>query len=250
VDVAPFVFHLVASSPKELAGNSVIKNVADTISKRLDLIIREEGGVASALSIPDGGAVALAIGSKSGSSAVKVDSVLFGEVRVGAVYPFAVELVLGVGVVESSEPEGADVSGEGPLSNPDGVLNSGEATTEVVSVVVAVAANIVLAFPPGHVLMSVHDNIFHIVVGEEVVPGLGIGVERVVEDKEDVRVHLADLITSFTVEVLENIKVGGPPGLVDRLKSVESGVVSPLSHKGSDVVESPLDVAIVDVIVA
>jgi len=123
IDVVPSVFEFVASGPKEVSGNMVVENLASAVSKILDIRLREEGGVASALSLLDHGAVALTPGAKSVSSAVKVNSVLLGEVRVGAVYPFAVELVLSVGVVETSEPEGANVSRKSPLLNPHRVLH-------------------------------------------------------------------------------------------------------------------------------
>jgi hypothetical protein len=126
IDVVPSVFELVASGPEEVSGNMVVENLASAVGKILDFRLGEEGRVASALSLLDHGAVAFAPGAKSVSSAVKVNSVLLGEVRVGAVYPFAVKLVLGVRVVETSEPEGADVSCEGPLSNPHGVLDIAE----------------------------------------------------------------------------------------------------------------------------
>jgi hypothetical protein len=171
-------------------------------------------------------------------------------VTVGAFNGLASELVFGVAVVEASEPKSAHISGEGPLTNPDGVFEVLDApVSHVGTVAVAVGANVVLSCPPGHVLVSVNDDVLHVVISEEVVPLVGPGQERVMEDEEHVGVDLTDNVSAAPVEVLEDLVVGGPPGLIDRLKSVDSGVMAPLVHEVPDVFNAPVDVIVVDGVV-
>lgn len=97
--------------------------------------------------------------------------------------------------------------------------------------------------------MSVHNDVSHILIGEKIIPGVTITMERVVENEKSVRVHSANFLTSSLVEVLKGVKVGGPPGLIKRLNSVQSGMVAPLLHNKGNVIDSPVNVITVHVLV-
>lgn len=74
-----------------------------------------------------------------------------------------------IGVVETSEPESANIGSERPFSNPDVVLDV-SGVGNVLTVLVAVLADITVLATPGKVLMGVHDNVLVVIVLEEVVP--------------------------------------------------------------------------------
>jgi len=97
--------------------------------------------------------------------------------------------------------------------------------------------------------MVIHHYVFHVVVGEKVIPHRGLGVEAIMENKEHIRVDLSHGVADLSVVVLKHVVVRIPPWFVDRLQGVHSGVMSPHVHKGYAVVDSPFDIVVVDVVV-
>ncbi len=76
-------------------------------------------------------------------------------------------LIVSVAIVESSEPESANVGSKCPLTNPDGILEVLDArSSQDFSINVTIVTNIWLSFPPSHVLMRVNDNVFLVIIGE------------------------------------------------------------------------------------
>ena len=248
--VGPLGLELVLPGPHEVSLDVLVEDVQHAVTEGLNLVVGVTSGVSGALAATDGGEVVGAEGTeRAGLGAVEVDVVGLGHVGVGAVNPFARIAVGGVVVVETSQPEGADIGGERPLSNPHVVLDllgSGHEGT----IAVAVLSDVGLPSPPGEVLMSVHDNVLVVVILEEIVPEVGAEVEGIVEDEQEVGVHVADVLSHGSVEVLEDIHVGVPPRLVDGLDGVHSGVVSPSLEEEIDGLDGELDVLVVDVLVS
>lgn len=105
--------------------HGIIEDERGAVTENLHVVLREIGGVPSALAVFDHGAIRFTPRAESRGCAVEIDGVSFGQVRDWAVNPFAISLVFGVAVVEAAEPHGAHVSSEGPLTNPDRVLHRG-----------------------------------------------------------------------------------------------------------------------------
>jgi len=150
-----------------------------------------------------------------------------------------------VGVVETSEPGGADVSGEGPFTNPDVVLDF-LGVAHGATVLIAVSTDVAVRATPSEVLMSVHNNIPHVVVVEHVVPVVGVEVEGVMEDELQAGLLFFHHLSDLTVEVLEHVKIGAIPWLVDGFNGSQSGVGTPGIEETLDGVLSPVEVVLVD----
>ena len=71
-------------------------------------------------------------------------------------------------------------------------------------------------------------------------------MEGIVEDEFEVGVESVDAGANLSVELLECGEVGAPPRLVDRLNGSNSGMVSPCIEDVVDVINSPLDVVVVN----
>ena len=242
--VLPSLFELVSHGPQEVSINVVVEDPHHALSEGHHIIIAEEGGVLGALSVLDGGQSVGSVWSEHSSGSVEVSSSGLIKVSVWAVNPLAVEGVWGVVVIESSQPGGADISGKGPLSNPDGVLEVGHVGHKA-SISIAVASNVLVGSPPGEILMGVHDHILNIIVLEEIVPGVWIGSEGVVEDELQSWLLLSHHVSDISVEGLEVVNIGAPPWLVDWLNGVECWVVTPSVEESLDGVNSPVVVVLV-----
>jgi len=164
-------------------------------------------------------------GSEFRVSAIEVGT-LGGEVSLGALNALASKSSICVGIVEASEPSGTDIGSKRPLTNPDLVFDL-FSHAHVLAIAVAEFANVTLAAPPGEVLVSIHHNVLVIVIGEQIVPGVGIKVEGVVEAELDAGLLFLHHGANFSVEVLENIEVRGPPWLVNGLNGVNSLMLAP-----------------------
>ena len=153
-----------------------------------------------------------------------------------------------VGVVETAEPQSAYVSSKRPFSNPNVVLEV-LSVAHVATILVAVGADVIVRSTPGEVLMGVHDNVLVVTVLEEIVPEICVEVESVMEDKLQVRLLLLHHRLHISVELLQHIKIGGPPGLVYGLNSVNSGVSAPSVEETLDGVLCPVNVVVIDALV-
>ena len=167
------------------------------------------------------------------------------QVRVWALDALAIARWTSVGVVETAEPGSTDVGSEGPLSDPDGILDV-VGLADVGTVFIAIVANVTMRSTPGEILMSVHDDVLHIIVLEQIVPHVGIEMESVVEDELDTGLLLLDHRSHVSIEILEDIQVRAPPWLVDWLDGVESGMVAPLGQEALNGIFSEIDVLLVD----
>jgi hypothetical protein len=97
--------------------------------------------------------------------------------------------------------------------------------------------------------VAINHNVFHVVIVKEIVPGSGIRTESVFKHKQNIRIHLADFLTALTVVILENLHIRVFPRLVSGLNSVKSGVHTVHLHKVGDVVDAPLNVAVVNAVI-
>jgi len=158
-------------------------------------------------------------------------------------------LVVVAGLVEASKPKGADVSSQGPLTNPDGILKVLKPADDSLEFF-TVTINHLAALVPGQVLVSINHNVFHVVVGKEVVPAGSVGPEGVMEHKFYIRVSFVDFDTSLAVEILERGHIRVFPGLVKWLNGIKSWVVTPTGHDFADHVDAPLNVVVVNFIVS
>ena len=233
--------------------NVAVEDVHDALAEAHDLIVRVEGGVDGASAVLDGGVVAVKTGGAEGAKllgagTVEVDAVL-GHVTVGALDALALTGGVGVAIVEATKPEGAHIGGEGPLTNPDVVLEV-LGVADSATVLVTVGADVTMSTTPGEVLMGVHDNVLVIVIVEKIVPGVGIEVEGVVEDELQAGLLLLHHGADVSVEVLEDIEVRAPPGLVDGLDGVKGGVSTVGVEESLDGILGPLNVVVVDAHVA
>jgi len=136
--VTPSGFELVAEGPQEVTSNVVIESLNGALTDVVDGIVIEPGGVKRAHAFLDNRALVGTKRTKFSGSSVEINSKFFRKVRVGALGPLAVVVERGVVVVESTEPEGANISSERPLTNPDVVFNSFSGSLQSGSVVIAV----------------------------------------------------------------------------------------------------------------
>ena len=138
-------------------------------------------------------------------SAVEIDSIIL-QVRVGALNTLARARGIRVGVIETAQPQSADIGGEGPFSNPDVVFDI-VGVAHGAAILITVSANIVVLATPGEVSMGIHDNILMIIVQEEIVPQIAIKVESVVEDELETRLLFLHHLSHISVEALQYVKI-------------------------------------------
>ena len=219
------------------------------MAKCVNIVVRIEVRVNCALTFLDYcmvgclGLTILTVRSQLSFSAVEVDSMLI-QVRFWAVNTLACASSVSVGIVETAEPGGADIRGEGPFANPEIVFylsNIGNGA----SVVIAVSANIIVLAPPGEVLMSVHNNVLHVIVIEKIVPGACVRVESVMEDELEARLLISHHVSHIFVELLKHIEIRAPPWFVDWLDSIDGWVIAPFVEKTLDGVFGPVNVFLV-----
>jgi len=97
--------------------------------------------------------------------------------------------------------------------------------------------------------MVIHYYILHVVVVEKVVPQVSIGLEAIMEDKENIRVDLSHGLADLSVVVLKYIVVRAPPWFVNGLQCVHGWMLTIHVHESNAVIDSPLDVVVVDVVI-
>ena len=132
---------------------------------------------------------------------------------------------------------GAGVSGKRPLSNPDGVLNI-LGWFEALFVVITVCHDIWLEFSSkADVLMCVKDDIIHISIREEGVPGLGIIVIGLMENELSIWSICAEYLSHILVIPFEESKISSSKRLIDWLKSHESWEWSEVLNNLGDLVK-------------
>ena len=176
LEVIPFLLKLVVKSPHEVTFDGPVVDVEGALTEAHDLVFWVVSGVNSAHAVLDVGVVAghsLAVLTpwvRLLFGTVKVNS-LGGHVGVWALNTGArtVSINISVGILEASEPGGANISGKRPLANPDGVLDA-EGGAQGATIVITVGTDVTVGAPPGEVLMGVHDNVVHIIIFEEIVP--------------------------------------------------------------------------------
>lgn len=245
--VAPLVFELVSDGPEEVSLHVGVPSVNGAGSEILDVSLREVGGVSWAHTFLDGGSVVGSEWSQFGGSSVEVNCLTLTQVTMWALDSGAVEDQVGVVVVEASEPHGTGIGSKSPLANPDVVLDV-LGSQGLASVEVAVLLDVVFSFVPGLVDVGVHDDIGDFVVLEQAVPGWR-EVEGVVEHEFGVWVRVVNDFLGRSVEITQGVSWGVPPWLVDWLKSVHGWVRSPLVHQFLNVVKSPVDMVLSNVVV-
>ena len=177
-DVVPSWFQLVVSCPYELGLDVLVVGVEHAFTNLVDIRVAEICGVNWAFAFMDAsplGAAAERSHDRGGS--VEINSELSWEVTLWAVNPVVTRALWSrSSIVEATEPMGAIISGQGPFSNPDWVLNVlGVGLDErMVSVTTGLQG---LWLVPGLVVMDIHDNVFHVVISEEVVPVCVVSVD-------------------------------------------------------------------------
>jgi hypothetical protein len=132
---------------------------------------------------------------------------------------------VGVGIsviIEAIKPECTNISAEGPLTSPHGVLDiGGLGCSELFSVLVTVflssSKDVILIDPESHVGMGVKDDVFHVIIVEKIIPDSCISLESLVENELGLRVVLTDDVSRLSVVVLESWHVRIPPGLIHGL---------------------------------
>jgi len=173
-----------------VALNVAVEDVHDAATKTLNLIVGVEARVDGAGAVRDscvGSTLSSrAIWSKSLSRAVKVDGLLL-QVGVWALDALARARSIGIGIVEATKPESANISGEGPLTNPHVVLEI-VGVADSATIFITVLADIAVLATPCEVLVGVHHYVLVIIILEQIVPGVWVEVEGVMEDELDVRV--------------------------------------------------------------
>lgn len=102
----------------------------------------------------------------------------------------------------------------------------------------------VLCTPPRLVVVSIHNNVFVIIVIKQVVPIIGEVIS--VEHKLHIGIRLVHDIPDISVELVQSIPWSWTPRLVNWFKSVHSWVVTPSIHQLLNVIKSPIDIVIVD----
>lgn len=178
------------------------------------------------------------------------------EVRRHAVWQvrsWAVDLSAGIklvrgAIVEAIQVLGAVVSSKGPFSKPNIVLDLVGKSGEVFGVVAGSldVVNVVFECP---VVVVIEDDVLMVVVGEKIIPNVGIVSKRVVEDKLGVWGVSLNKFPDLSVHVLQWLKRGIPPRLVHWLEGCERWVASVPLQQLLTVVDSSLDIVVVDICV-
>lgn len=183
LDVRPAGLELISEIPEEVTLHVLGETGHGALAEGTNLLIRPESRVLRALSFLNCAILRHhSEGSIHFNSAVRdVNGSLSWEIRLRAVDPLALVLGVGVCIVEAAEPCGAHVSGERPFTDPDVVLY---VVSVVKAVVVSLAVGVELFLvPPSLVEVGIKDDIFMVVVVEEIIPDPGVEVERIVEDE-------------------------------------------------------------------
>jgi len=97
--------------------------------------------------------------------------------------------------------------------------------------------------------VSIHDNVVQIIIGKHIVPAVA-EVEGVLEDEVELRVGFSDEVSGVSVELHKGITRSVFPRLIDGFKSIDSWVMTPSLKKLANIVESPINVVLVDVVIA
>jgi len=125
-DVVPARLKLVTHGPHEVSLDLLVEDIESALTKSHDLIIGVEVRVDGAHTLLDGGVIAVqaraAVRAGASCGAIEVGT-LGRQVGLGALDALAGAAGISVSIVEASEPGGAHIGGEGPLTNPDVVLN-------------------------------------------------------------------------------------------------------------------------------
>lgn len=103
---------------------------------------------------------------------------------------------------------------------------------------------------PSEVLVGVQDHILIVIIVKQVVPGFGAEMESVMEDKLEARLLLFHHCAHIFVKLLQHVKIRQKPGLIDRLDSVESLMVTPGVEQALDRVLGPINIFLFDRLVA
>jgi len=99
------------------------------------------------------------------------------------------------------------------------------------------------------VVVSIHDNVIKIIIIKHTIPAIA-KVEGILEHKVKLRVEITNKVSSISVELHEGVSWSFVPRLIDRLKSIDSWVISPSLEELAYVIKSPVKVVLVDVVVA
>lgn len=182
------------------------------------------------------------------SSSIEVGTSSLGHVSVWAINIFALVNNVRVVIVEATEPQSAGIESKRPFTNPDVILDV-SGSTKTVLVVIAVSFSRAHITVPSLIEMGIHNNLVNIIISEHTVPA-GAVVKSVVENEGNLRGFLLDHGSGVLIEFNQCISWGVPPWLIDWLKSVESRVRTPSIEELADIVESPVDVILVNVIIA
>lgn len=223
----PFGLDFDLGSPDELSVDVVGEAVHHALSELHDLLVGVVFRVGVALAAVWGAKIsATSEWSEDEGLTVEVWGEALIEVWLGAVNKTASVGVWVSVVVEAIEPVGASIGGQGPLSSEDWVLDI-LGHGKLVLVPAAVIHNISAEWgTEGDVWMEIVDHIFHIVIWEEIVPGLASGVVRIMEDELGVVLVGSEELSDLSVVDVEDIKSSAEEWLVDWLKSPESVVLS------------------------
>ena len=68
--------------------------------------------------------------------------------------------------------------------------------------------------------MSIHNNILHVIIIEQVIPIDECEVEGIMENKFESRLLLTHHVSHISVESLQSVKVRVPPRFVNRFDSI------------------------------
>jgi len=97
--------------------------------------------------------------------------------------------------------------------------------------------------------MVVHNDVFVIVVGEQIVPEVCAVDETIVEDEFGIRSVFQKKLSDISVVLLEGVPVGRPPWLVDGLEGGKGRVASPLLQESFADVNASLHVGMVNIVI-
>lgn len=193
------------TSPEERTLDVLTVGVESAFGDGLHLLLVKKARVSAALAMLYGGHFVSGIaaeGSQHGARAVEVRAEVL-HVGARAVNPLALvdRVGVAVGVVEAAEPHGASVSGQGPLTEPDRILDQ-ISVGSVLLVVITVLFRSRHALVPRLIIVMVHDDIVDVVVIEQIVPR-SAHVKRI-EDELLGGLMLAENVTHASIEVLEH----------------------------------------------
>lgn len=191
--VFPTRFKFISEGPEEVTLDDVVPSVHGTFTNLANFRVIEVGGVDRAFAFLDRRLmVTVSIRTEGfGRPVGNIDAYRSSDVRLRAVHPLAIILVYCVAVVEPSKPQGTYICSERPLSHPHIVLDILQVSVAVgVALAVVLQGGVLRGFipaPPRLVEVSVHDDAFHVVIGEHVVPVVRVRVEGIVEYELQVR---------------------------------------------------------------